>query len=203
MTSTTPLTSDRPLVLVDLIPATRVRDAAAVLTFALLTAAAAQLSIPLGFTPVPITGQTFTVLLAGGVLGANRGALSQLLYVAMGAVGLPFFAGGASGLRLEGAIIPTIGYLGAFIVAAYVVGIMSERQQDRNIISSIPAFLAGTVIIYVIGASVLAWRLGIPFAADLEQPSALKFGIAPFIIGDVLKAAIAGVILPTAWKIFD
>ena len=80
---------------------------------------------------------------------------------------------------------------------------MAERQQDRNIISSIPAFLAGTVIIYVIGASVLAWRLGIPFAADLEEPSALKFGIAPFVIGDVLKAAVAGVVLPAAWKIFD
>ena len=89
-------TPGQPRVLADalapgLLSNSKVRDAVAIVTFALLTAAAAQISIPLGFTPVPLTGQTFAVLLAGGVLGANRGATSQLLYVAMGAVGLPFF----------------------------------------------------------------------------------------------------------------
>jgi len=181
----------------------KIRDAVAVVGFALLTAAAAQISIPLGFTPVPLTGQTFAVLLAGGVLGANRGATSQLLYVAMGAVGLPFFADGASGLRVEGAFIPTIGYLIGFIVAAYVVGLMAERRQDRNILSSIPALFAGTFIIYAIGAPVLAWRLGIPLAADLEEASALKFGIAPFLIGDAIKAVIAGGLLPATWKLVN
>ncbi len=181
----------------------KIRDAVAVVGFALLTAAAAQISIPLGFTPVPLTGQTFAVLLAGGVLGANRGATSQLLYVAMGAVGLPFFADGASGLRVGGAFIPTIGYLIGFIVAAYVVGLMAERRQDRNILSSIPALFAGTFIIYAIGAPVLAWRLGIPLAADLEEASALKFGIAPFLIGDAIKAVIAGGLLPATWKLVN
>lgn len=186
-------------VLLDVFPRTMLRDAVAVVGFALLTAAAAQISIPLGFTPVPLTGQTFAVLLSGGALGANRGALSQLLYVAMGAVGLPFYADGGSGLTVDGAAIPTIGYLFGFVVAAWVVGAMAERRQDRNIATSIPAFLAGTVIIYTIGASVLAWRLNIPFAADLDQPSALKFGIAPFLIGDVIKAVAAGLLMPATW----
>lgn len=191
----------QPTVLIDVLPATKVRDVVAVVGFSLLTAAAAQIAIPLGFTPVPITGQTFAVLLAGGVLGANRGAASQLLYVLMGAVGLPFFADGSSGVTVEGAFIPTFGYLVGFVAAAWVIGLMAERRQDRNVSSAIPAFLAGSVIIYVFGATFLAWNLGIPFAADLDQASALKFGIAPFVIGDAVKAALAGVLLPGAWKL--
>lgn len=196
-------TVSQPRVLIDVLPSTKVLDGIAVVGFALLTAAAAQISIPLGFTPVPLTGQTFAVLLAGGVLGANRGAASQLLYVILGAIGLPFYADGASGITADGALIATFGYLIGFVVAAWVVGLMAERQQDRSIMSAIPAFLTGTVIIYAIGASVLAWRLGVPFAADLDEPSALKFGIAPFVIGDVLKAGVAGLLLPGAWKLFN
>lgn len=193
----------QPRVLIDLVPSAKVRDAVAVVGFALLTAAAAQISIPLGFTPVPLTGQTFAVLLAGGVLGANRGAASQLLYVLMGAAGLPFYADGASGITADGALIATFGYLVGFVVASWIVGLMAQRQQDRSVLSAIPAFLAGTVTIYAIGASVLAWRLGIPFAAELSEPSALAFGIAPFVIGDVLKAVVAGLLLPGAWKLFN
>ncbi len=199
-------TIPQPQVLIDVLPAVPkawIRDAVAIVGFALLTAAAAQISIPLGFTPVPLTGQTFAVLLAGGALGANRGAASQLLYVLMGAVGLPFYAEGASGITADGALIATFGYLVGFVIAAWVVGLMAERQQDRQIMSAVPAFLAGTVIIYFVGASVLAWRLGIPFAADLDEASALKFGIAPFVVGDVLKAVSAGVLLPGAWKLVD
>lgn len=190
----------QPQVLIDTVAQSRVRDVASVIGFALLTAAAAQVSIPLGFTPVPLTGQTFAVLLAGGVLGANRGAASQLLYVALGAIGLPFYADGGSGITTDGALISSFGYLVGFIVAAWVVGLMAERQQDRNILSAVPAFLTGTVIIYAFGAAVLAWSLDVPFAADLNEPSALKFGIAPFVIGDVLKAVAAGLLLPGAWK---
>ena len=201
-------TIGQPRVLIDVVPSNvissaKLRDAVAVVSFALLTAAAAQISIPLGFTPVPLTGQTFAVLLAGGVLGANRGAASQLLYVILGAAGLPFYAEGASGITADGAPIATFGYLVGFVVAAWVVGLMAERQQDRSVLSAVPAFLAGTVIIYAFGASVLAWRLDIAFAADLSEPSALAFGIAPFVIGDVLKAVAAGVLLPGAWKIFN
>lgn len=191
-----------PRVLADLVANTWVRDLVAVVTFALLTAAAAQISIPLGFTPVPITGQTFAVLLSGGVLGASRGALSQLLYVGLGAIGLPFYADGASGITADGALIATFGYLFGFVIAAWVVGLMAERQQDRSVISAIPAFLAGTAIIYLFGSLFLAWSLGIPFAADLSEPSALAFGIAPFIIGDFIKSVLAGVLLPVGWKFF-
>ena len=207
MSASVTVSNPQPRVLADLFstrffPNAITRDIVAIVGFALLTAAAAQVSIPLGFTPVPLTGQTFAVLLAGGVLGANRGAASQLLYVALGAVGLPFYADGASGLTVDGAFIPTVGYLIGFIVAAYVVGLMAERQQDRNLISSIPALFAGTFIIYAIGAPILAWRLGVPFAADLDEPSALKFGIAPFLIGDAIKAVVAGGLLPASWKLF-
>lgn len=190
-----------PTTLVDLVDRSFVRDMVAVVGFALLTAAAAQVSIPLGFTPVPLTGQTFAVLLAGGVLGSNKGAASQILYVSLGAIGLPFYSDGGSGLWESGKLVTNFGYLIGFIVAAWIVGLMAERSRDRNVLDAIPAFLAGTVIIYVFGASFLAWTLDIPLAADLAEPSALKFGIAPFIIGDVLKAALAGLLLPAGWRL--
>lgn len=145
--STTSIAPTTPL---DLIDRSRVRDVIAVVGFALLTALAAQITIPLGFTPVPITGQTSAVLLAGGVLGANRGALSMGLYVALGAIGLPVYAEGTGGWTA--ATGATAGYLVGFVVAAFVVGKMAEHGQDRKLATSIPAFLAGTLIIYGIGA---------------------------------------------------
>ncbi len=163
---------------------TMLRDVALVIGFALLTAAAAQIKIPLGFTPVSITGQTFAVLLAGATLGPVRGAASQGLYVLLGAVGLPFYADGNSGIFNSEAqgleLIPTFGYLVGFIAAAYVVGLMAARHQDRSILSAVPAFLAGSVIIYAFGATFLAYSLNIPFfAEDLSAPSAFVYGIAP------------------------
>ena len=149
--------------LFDLLDRSRVRDVVAVVGFALLTAVAAQISIPLGFTPVPLTGQTFAVLLAGGVLGSRRGGLSMLLYVALGAIGLPFYADGAGGWTA--ATGATAGYLVGFIVAAVVVGLMAEHGQDRKLSTSIPAFIAGTMIIYTVGAGWLAYDLGLPLTA--------------------------------------
>ena len=101
----------------------------------------AQVRIPLPFTPVPITGQTFAVLLVGAVLGSRRGAASLLLYLMQGLVGLPFFAGGTSGLAIL--LGPTGGYLVGFIVAAYLVGLLAARGLDRRIPSALLAFLAG------------------------------------------------------------
>jgi len=183
--------------LLDLLHKSRVRDAIAVVGFALLTAVAAQISIPLGFTPVPITGQTFAVLLAGGVLGANRGALSMGLYVAFGAIGLPFYADGSGGWTT--ATGATAGYLVGFIVAAFAVGKMAEHGQDRKLSTSLPAFVAGSLIIYGFGATWLAIDLGIPLTADAGESSAIAFGVAPFIVGDIIKALLAGAILPAAW----
>jgi len=190
-----------PSTLFDLLERSRVRDAIAVVGFALLTAVAAQITIPLGFTPVPLTGQTFAVLLAGGVLGSRRGGLSMLLYVALGAIGLPFYADGAVGWSV--ATGATAGYLVGFIVAAIVVGLMAEHGQDRKLSTSIPAFLAGTMIIYTFGAGWLAYDLGLPLTADAGEPSAISLGVAPFLVGDVFKALLAGAMLPAAWRFLD
>jgi len=190
-----------PSTLFDLLERSRVRDAIAIVGFALLTALAAQITIPLGFTPVPWTGQTFAVLLAGGVLGSRRGALSMLLYVSLGAIGMPFYAEGAGGWTA--ATGATAGYLVGFIVAAFVVGLMAEHGQDRKLSTSIPAFLAGTIIIYTFGAGWLAYDLGLPLTAGAGESSAISLGVAPFLVGDVFKALLAGALLPAAWRFLD
>ncbi len=187
--------------LLDLVDRSRVRDAVAIVGFALLTALAAQISIPLGFTPVPVTGQTFAVLLAGGVLGSRRGALSMGLYVALGAIGLPFYSEGEGGWTA--ATGATAGYLVGFVVAAFVVGLMAERGQDRRLSTSVPAFLAGSAIIYACGAAWLAYDLGLPLTAGPGESSAISLGVAPFLVGDVLKALLAGALMPAAWAIVD
>lgn len=169
------------------------RDVTLVVAGALLTAAAAQVEISLGFTPVPITGQTFAVLLVGAGLGCRRGAASQLLYVALGAIGLPFYAGGAGGWTA--ATGSTAGYLVGFVAAAAAVGWMAERRQDRRVDTSVPAMLAGTAVIYLFGLVWLAHRL------DVDATTALEYGLIPFLIGDAIKLAVAGVLLPAAWRI--
>lgn len=172
------------------------RQAAAValiVGFALLTALCAQIRIPLGFTPVPITGQTFAVLLSGAVLGSRMGAASQLLYVLMGAAGLPFYAGGTGGW--EHASGATMGYLLGFIAAAYAVGYLAEQRQDRRFATSIGAFLTGNLVIYALGVPWLMYSL----SWDLAKGVAL--GLAPFIIGDTIKILLAAGAMPAAWKL--
>ncbi len=190
-----------PTTLLDLLERSRVRDAVAVVGFALLTAVAAQITIPLGFTPVPLTGQTFAVLLAGGVLGSRRGALSMGLYVLLGAVGLPFYADGEGGWTA--ATGATAGYLVGFVLAAFVVGLLAERGQDRRLSTSIPALLAGSAVIYACGAGWLAYHLGLPLTAAAGEPSAISLGVAPFLVGDVMKALLAGALLPATWALVD
>lgn len=163
--------------------------------FALLTAAAAQVRIPLPFTPVPLTGQTFAVLLSGAALGATWGGASQLLYVLMGAIGLPFFAGGEGGLTY--ATGATGGYLVGFILAAVAVGYLAERRQDRTVSSAIPAFLTGNLIIYAFG---VPWLYRSVESITSGQ-AALAAGFTPFIAGDVVKIVLAGLLLPAAWKL--
>ena len=195
------LASPAPSTLLDLFDRSRVRDAVAVVGFALLTAAAAQMTIPLGITPVPLTGQTFAVLLAGGVLGSRRAGMSMLLYVALGAIGLPFYAEGTGGW--SAATGSTAGYLVGFVVAAVVVGLMAEHGQDRKLSTSIPAFIAATMIIYTIGTAWLAHSLGLPVTAAAGESSAISLGVAPFLVGDVFKALLAGAMLPAAWRLLD
>jgi len=169
------------------------RDLLLITTGALFVAALAQVKIPLPFTPVPLTGQTFAVLLVGAALGSKRGAASLALYTLMGAVGLPFFAGGASGLAyLSG---PTLGYLVGFVAAAYAVGTVAERGLERSVRTSLVPFLIGTLVIYLFGAGWLAVLFGV------EQ--ALILGVLPFLIGDAIKLVLAALVLPAAWKIFE
>src|SRR5512143_1497356 len=172
--------------------ATWLRDVTLIVLGALFVAVLAQIEIPLPFTPVPITGQTFGVLLVGAALGSKRGAACLTTYLVMGLVGLPFFAGGAHGLSIV--LGATGGYLIGFIAAAYVVGLLAERGLERSIGTSILPFLVGTVIIYVCGVAWLAVVLG-------SFSKAIAAGLLPFLIGDAIKLIAASVVLPAAWNV--
>jgi biotin transport system substrate-specific component len=181
----------QPRVLADLIPHTLARDVALVVGAALLTALCAQISIPIPGDPVPITGQTFAVLLTGAALGSKRGAAGQLLYVLLG-LGLPFYADGDSGVDvIWGA---TGGYLVGFVFAAYVVGRLAERRMDRNPVKALPVFTIGSLIIFAFGVPWLA------VSADLSMAKAIELGFVPFIPGGIIKALLAAGLLPTAWR---
>lgn len=178
-------------VLVDLAPGARARDAIAIATAVGITAISAQIVIPLGFTPVPITGTTFGVLLTAAALGPARGAIAQSLYLLLGAMGLPFFAEASSGWDVVfGA---TGGYIIGFIVAAAVVGWLARRGFDRSVPRTAAMFAIGTLVIYACGAPWLA------VVADLSVAEALRLGVYPFLIGAVIKSFAAGVALPSAW----
>ncbi len=158
---------------------------------ALFVAALSQVKIPLPFTPVPLTGQTFAVLLVGAALGAKRGFGSIGLYLACGALGLPFFAGGASGLAYMTG--PTLGYLVGFAAAAMLTGFLAERGLDRRIPTALVAFLAGQAMIYLFGIAWLTVLLGLQ--------KAILAGLLPFLLGDALKIVAAALALPAAWKL--
>jgi biotin transport system substrate-specific component len=169
----------------------KIRDLLLVAAGALLVALLAQVRIPLPFTPIPLTGQTFAVLLVGAALGSRRGAISLGLYTGFGLVGLPVFARGASGMTC--AFGPTGVYLLGFIVAAWVIGLLAERGLERSLRTSLLPFLAGTLIIYALGATWLAFYVG---PAD-----AIAKGILSFLIGDAIRLVLAALTLPAAWKL--
>jgi biotin transport system substrate-specific component len=168
-----------------------VRDLMLITAGALFVAALSQVKIPLPFTPVPLTGQTFAVLLVGAALGAKRGFSSLSLYLALGALGLPFFAGGASGLSYMTG--PTLGYLVGFVAAAALTGFLAERGLDRRVSTAIFAFLAGQTVIYIFGIAWLTVLLGFQ--------KAIMAGLVPFLLGDTLKIGAAALALPAAWKL--
>ena len=168
------------------------RDAALVIGACLFTALLAQVKIPLGFTPVPITGQTFAVLLVGATLGSHRGAAALLLYLVAGAW-LPFYAGGASGFVWS---IASGGYIVGFVPAAYMVGWLCERGWDRKP-RILLAMLAGNVILYIPG---LLW-LATFAPPESRWATTLEWGLYPFILGDLIKLAAASLLLPGAWQL--
>lgn len=179
-------------VLADLLPASRVRDAALVLGGAALTGIAAQISLPVPGSPVPVTGQTFAALLVGTALGAGRGFLSLLMYALVGMAGMPWFAGGASGFAA-----PSLGYVLGMVLASAAVGALARRGADRSVLRTAGAMLLGEAIIYAVGLPYLGASTGMSFGATIAA------GLTPFLIGDALKAALAMGLLPTAWKFLD
>jgi len=191
--STFPAPAYRRLVLADLVPGSRVRDIALVLGAALLTAASAQISLPVPGSPVPVTGQTFALVVTAAALGPLRGVAGQLLYLLLGAVGLPFYADAESGFDvIAGA---TGGYLIGFLPAAYLLGLAARHGYDRKPWRALPLFVLGQAVVFAVGVPWLA------AVADLSLARALELGFYPFIVGGLVKAALAGVLLPTAWRL--
>jgi biotin transport system substrate-specific component len=186
-----------PRTLADLIPGTGVaafaRDAGLVIGGAALTGLAAQVSIPLSFTPVPLTLQTFSVLLVGASLGWFRGTLSMLVYLAVPALGVPWFADGSD--YSDPMLKYTYGYLIGFVLAAALAGYLSGRGNDRRFVSSFGEMALSSALIYVFGVSVLM------ATANLSLEDGIAQGVAPFIPGDLLKALAAAGLLPLAWKL--
>ena len=180
--------------LIDLvIPRSFVNDVVLILGGAVLTAVAAQIAIPMW--PVPITGQTFAVLLVGAVLGASRGAISMIAYFSMGAAGLPVFTGMASGVTFG----TTFGYLVGFIAAASVVGWLAQLNWQKKITGVLASFMIGNAVIYLFGLPWLAFALSnLNLASDLS--AVLAAGLIPFLVGDAIKMALAAAALPLAWK---
>jgi biotin transport system substrate-specific component len=186
--------ANRPSLIDRVVPRTLATDAALIVSGAALTALAAQLALPLW--PVPITGQTFAVLLVGAVLGASRGAISMLTYIILGAAGLPVFTGATSGIAFGA----TFGYIVGFIAAAAVVGWLAQLGWQKKVVGVIGSFVIGNAVIYAFGLPWLAFVLqNLGIASDIQAVAVA--GLLPFLVGDALKIALAAVALPIAWKL--
>lgn len=189
----------RPTIVDRVIPRSLVTDAALVVAGAGITAAAAQVIIPMW--PVPITGQTFAVLLVGASLGMARGASSLGLYALLGLVGLPVFAPQADGSHLTGLAAlaaPSFGYIVGFVAAAAIVGWFAQLEWDRKVLKTFVALVAGTVVIYAFGLTWLAVVLA-GFGVEDVLGTTIATGLVPFLVGDALKAVLAAALLPASW----
>jgi biotin transport system substrate-specific component len=178
-----------PRVLADFASRTAVTQIALVLGGAAFVGLAAQVIIPLPFTPVPLTLQTFAVLLVGAALGSLRGVLAMTVYAVAGMVGVPWYANGSSGFG--GA---TFGYIIGFIVAAFIVGRLAERGASATALRTTGLMVVGNIAIYAIGVT---W---LKFSIDASWGTAIALGMTPFIIGDIVKIALAAGLLPLSWK---
>jgi biotin transporter BioY len=167
------------------------RSVGVVFAFSLLTALAAQVSIPIG--PVPITGQTFAVTLTGALLGSRLGAIAMIIYLAEGAAGLPFFSNGGSGILTF--LGPTGGYLVAFPASAFITGAFAEHGWDKRFLTAVAAMTIGSAVILLAG---WAW-----LSQLMPLTVAYHAGIQPFIIGDIIKIVLAAAVLPSGWYLLD
>jgi len=185
------IAKNETLLEVALAPFDLVRQVGLVIGFSLLTALSAQIVIPIG--PVPITGQTFAVLLTGALLGSRLGAITMIVYLLEGASGLPFFAGGMSGLpHLLG---QTGGYLFAFPAAAFITGSFAEHGWDRRFLTAAAAMAIGSVVIMLFG---LLW---FSYLTHTSPFVAFQFTTLKFIPGDIIKIVLAAAVLPSGWKL--
>lgn len=166
-------------------------DVALIVGGSLLIGLSAHVKVWLPFSPVPVTGQTFAVLMLGALLGSRRGCLAVLAYITEGAAGLPVFAVGAGSAALLG---PTGGYLFGFIPAAYITGRLAEKGWNRRIGTTVSAMILGNLAIYTFGLLWLCFLTGFGMKV-------LTLGLYPFIIGDLVKIILAAILLPAGWKI--
>ena len=184
------MTVATPTVLADSLPTGLIRDVSLVAGGALVTGVLSQLVVPLPFTPVPLSLGTFAVLLVGASLGPLRGALSMLAYLVAGVAGVPWFAEQGSGWAAA-----SFGYVIGYVLAAGLVGMLAQRRAARRPWSMCGAALAATTAVYVGGVPWLMVTLGVGLG------EALVLGVAPFLVGDALKAAAAAGLLPAAWRL--
>ncbi len=179
-----------PRTLADVLPGGVARSVALVAGGAGLVGLAAQVTIPLPFTPVPLSLSTLAVLLVVAALGSRRGVASMALYVLLGAAGVPWFTAHHSGWAFS-----SFGYAVGFVLAAWIVGRLAERGADRHVLRTAGVMVLGNLAIYAVGVPGLMLATGLPLGR------ALLLGVAPFLIGDALKIAVAAGLLPAAWKL--
>ncbi len=192
-TASMPALPSRPLVLADLVPAVRARNAGLVALGVLFTALLAQIAVPVPGSPVPITGQTLAVVLTAAALGPVRGVAVQAFYMLAALVGLPFYSEASGGVDVVfGA---TGGYVVGFIPAAFLIGLAARRGADRSPLKAVPLFIAGQAVIFAVGVPWLA------VSAGMSASQALDAGFYPFIIGGLVKAAVASAVLGGAWAL--
>jgi len=168
-------------------------DVTLIIGGSLLIGLCAHTKVLLPFSPVPVTGQTFAVLIIGALLGARRGCLAVLAYIIEGVAGLPVFAIGIGPAALLG---PTGGYLFGFIPAVYITGRLAEMGWDRRIRTTILAMIFGNLAIYTFGLFWLCCLTGF-------NTMILTLGLYPFIVGDLVKIIIAAILLPSGWKLLS
>jgi biotin transport system substrate-specific component len=190
--STIEIFRPRQRVLADVVPRSYLVEFALIVGSAALVGALAQVAIKLSFTPVPITGQTLGVMLVGTALGWRRAFASMGLYMAAGLLGVPWFAGHTSGYP-----IATFGYIIGFVVAGAVLGWLASRGTDRTVTRALVSMAIGDVIIFIIGVT---W---LKYADHLSPSTAIAYGLTPYVWGELIKAGIAGVALPSSWRLVD
>jgi len=181
------------LVLADLLPTSRTRDVALVAGGVLGMALMAQVAVPVPGSPVPITGQTLGLVLVAAALGPVRAVSVMGLYILAALVGLPFYSEASGGYEVV--VGATGGYVLGFLPAAYLVGLAARHGADRRVLRALPLFVAGQLVVFAVGVPWLA------LTAGMDATTALAAGFTPFVLGGVVKAALAAALVPAIWRV--